>query len=82
MVIFPTIAAFIPIQTLLPIVGTPLRLPLFVCPITTPLCILQLHPIFALGLIVILYACPKYKPPPNLIYRTKFQTSTSLQKSK
>lgn len=37
MVIFPTIAELIPIQTLSPIVGQPLREPLFACPITIPL---------------------------------------------
>ena len=56
MVTFPTIAELIPIQTLSSIIGQPLREPLLACPITTPLCMLQLRPILALLLMVILYA--------------------------
>lgn len=37
MVIFPTTAELIPIQTLSPIIGQPFREPLFACPITIPL---------------------------------------------
>ena len=55
-VTFPTIAELIPIQTLSPIVGQPLREPLLACPITIPLCMLQLRPIFAPLLMVLLYA--------------------------
>lgn len=55
-VIFPTTAELIPIQTLSPITGYPFREPLLACPITTPLCMLQLRPNLALPLIVILYA--------------------------
>lgn len=36
-VTFPTITELMPIHTLSPIVGQPLRLPLFTCPITIPL---------------------------------------------
>lgn len=54
MVTFPTIAELIPIHTLSPIVGQPLWEPLFACPITIPLCMLQLLPILALPLMVIL----------------------------
>lgn len=37
MVTFPTIAELMPIHTLSPMTGYPLRAPLFTCPITTPL---------------------------------------------
>ena len=55
-VTFPTIAELIPIQTLSPIVGQPFPEPLSACPITIPLCMLQLQPNLALQLMVILYA--------------------------
>ena len=75
MVIFPTMAALMPIQTLSPIVGQPFRGPLFACPITTPLCMLQLRPILALLLMVILYAWPIYTPP-HLVICCYFQPSS------
>lgn len=54
MVIPPTIAAFGPIHTLFPIVGTPFLEPRTVEPIVTPVNILQLLPILTLGAIITL----------------------------
>ena len=45
MLIFPTITALAPIQTLSPIVGHPAFLPLLVFPIVTPWAMLTLLPI-------------------------------------
>ena len=56
--IFPIKIEFAPIQTLFPITGVPFLFPLFSCPITTPVAILQLSPILTLGLIIILPSCP------------------------
>lgn len=65
-VILPTNVAFIPIQTSLPIVGTPFRVPLLDWPIVAPLWMLMFLPNCAFGLMVMQKGCPKYNPGPIL----------------
>ena len=59
MVIPPTITALAPIQTSLPILGTPMDFPLLVCPMVTPCAMLQFLPMMVLGLITNAPQCPK-----------------------
>ena len=65
-VILPTIVAFMPIQTSLPMVGAPFRVPLLDWPIVAPLWILIFLPNVASGLIVMQKGCPIYRPGPIL----------------
>ena len=64
---FPTITAFVPIHTSLPIVGEPSLFPRFSLPMVTPVAILTFLPITASGFIISLPKCPIYKPSPILV---------------